>query len=79
MIYNNSNYPTNFQKHIHDWRHNCRVALAVPGNQEDREWALFSTPDSRFLLFNTTFATILMATDQQWKKPINLQKHTYEG
>ena len=47
------NYPTNFQKHIHDWRHNCGVALAVLGNQEDRERVLFSAPDSRFPLFNT--------------------------
>ena len=74
MIYNNSNYPTNFQKHIHDWWHNCRVALAVLGNQEDRERVLFTAPDSRFPLFNTTFATILMATDQQWKKPYKLAK-----
>ena len=28
--------PINFQKHIHDWRHNCGVAPAVLGNQEDR-------------------------------------------
>ena len=72
--------PINYQKHTHDWRHNCGVALAVLGNQENRERVLFSAPDSRFPLFNTTFATILMATDQQWSNhPINLQKHTYEG
>ena len=72
--------PINFQNHIHDWLHNCGVALVVLGNQEDIERVLFSPLDSRFPLFNTIFATILMATDQQWSNhPINLQKHTYEG
>ena len=28
--------PINFQKHIHDWRHNCGVAMDVLGYQEDR-------------------------------------------
>ena len=71
--------PINFQNHIHDWLHNCGVALAVLRNQEDRERVLFSALDSRCPLFNTTFATILMATDQHWSNhPINLQKHTYE-
>ena len=56
--------PINFQKHIHDWRHNCGVALDVLVYREDRERVLFSAPDSRFPLFNTNFATIPMATDQ---------------